>query len=200
VTFTRFALPVLPPRRWDLFAFGLLFLAMYAIDRSFGLGLGPAIAVEKGRTLHAPWRLLAYVLIQSDAWKAVGVAAAIPVGLTMVARCSGTWVAWGGALAGTLAGGLFAWWWQDVPRLGAASLLYAALGMAAVAWFRMRDELTYARRIDWIAGFGTLGLVAAALGLPLYFEQPFHVEYLAISVLGAAIVALAPRQFDSVMR
>ncbi len=200
MTFTRFALPVLPTRRWDLVALGLLFAALYALDRGLGLGLGEVLSVEKGRTLHQPWRLLGYVLVQPDAWKAVGVAASVPVGLTMVVRSCGGWTAWGGALAGTLLGGLLAWWWQDVPRLGAASLVYTALGMAAVAWFRMREELTYARRVDWIAGFGTLLLVLAALGMPLLMKQPFHPEYLATSILGGAVVALSPRHYTSVMR
>lgn len=200
MTFTNFALPMLPERRWDLMVLGLLFGGLYLLDRALSLGLGEALSVEKGHTLTQPWRLLLYVLVQPDAWKAVGVAISVPVGLTMVVRSSGTWVAWGGALAGTLAGGLLAWWWQDVPLRGASSLLYAALGMAGVAWFRMRDELTYARRVDWIAGFGTLGLVAAALALPLVLRQRFHPEYLATFAVGAAVVAFAPRHYASVMR
>ncbi len=200
MTFTRFALPVLPKRRWDLVALGGIFALLYVVDRILGLGLGDVLSVEKEHTLSQPWRLLAYVLVQPDAWKAVGVAISVPVGLTMVVRSSGGWVAWGGALGGTLLGGLLAWWWQEVPLLGAASLLYAGLGMAAVAWWRMRDELTYARRIDWIAGFATLGLVAAALALPLLMKQPFHAEYLATSILGGAVVAIAPRHYPSLLR
>ncbi len=198
VQFTRFALPALPPRRWDLLGLGLIFAALFGLDRA--LGIGEWLSVEKGRALTQPWRLLLYVLVQGDVWKAVGVAVSVPVGLNMVVRSSGGWVAWAGALAGTLVGGLLAWWWQEVPPLGASALLYTALGMAAVAWWRMRDELTYARRIDRIAGFGTLALVGAALALPLVMEQPFHAEYLATSVVGALVVGIAPRHYDSVMR
>lgn len=200
VTFTRFALPVLPSRRWDLVGLGLVFGLLYIVDRAVGLGMGEALAVEKGHTLHQPWRLLLYAVVQADAWKAVGVSVSVPVALTMVVRSSGGWVAWGGALGGTLLGGLLAWWWQDVPRLGASSLLYAGLGMAAVAWWRMRDELSFARRVDQIAGFGTLALVGAALALPLLMRQPFHAEYLATALFGGAVVALSPRHYASVMR
>ena len=200
MTFTRFALPVLPARRWDLVGLGLLFGALYVANRGLGLGLDEALAIERGHTLTQPWRLLLHALVQGDAWKAVGVAISVPVALTMVVRSSGGWVAWGGALAGTALGGLLAWWWQDVPRLGASSLLYAGLGMATVAWWRMRDELTYARRVDQIAGFGTLALVAAALALPLLMKQPFHAEYLATACFGGAVVTFAPRHYDSVMR
>jgi hypothetical protein len=200
VTFTRFALPVLPTRRWDLLILGLIFAVLFGVDRGLGLGLGEWLSVEKGHTLRQPWRLVLYVLVQADPWKAVGVAIAVPVGLNMVVRSSGGWVAWGGALGGTLIGGLLAWWWQEVPLLGASSLLYTALGMATVAWWRMRDELTYARRVDWIAGFATLGLVAAALALPLVLDQPFHAEYLATALFGGAVVAFAPRHYVTVMR
>ena len=200
MSFVNFVLPVLKPRRWDFLAFGLLFVAVDGLDRLLHLGLGPALDLDAG-SLQAPWRLLSYALIQPDPWRAAGAALAVPVGMTMAARTCGPAAAWTGILVGAVVGALGHLLLTPTPGLlGASALLYAALAMGTVAWFRVRDELSFARRVDWLAGFGTLGLVLTSLLMPIVGQEPFHPEYALAFVAGLVVTAAWPRHFESVMR
>lgn len=200
--FVSFALPLLNPRRWDAVALGILVVVVFLLDRGLGLQLADVLSVEPQLTLSEPWRLLGYALIQPNAWNVVGVAVAAPVGLTMATRTCGGLAGWVGVLGGTLLGALLAHvFGSEAGRLtGAAAMLYAALGMGAVAWFRVRDELSYGKRVDWVAGFGTLALVALALAFPLVRRMAFHPEYAVTTLFGALLMTFWPRHFESVMR
>ncbi len=200
--FVSFALPLFKPRRWDAVALGVLIVVMFLLDRGLGLQLADSLSVERGLTLSQPWRLLGYALIQPNAWNVVGVAVAVPVGLTMATRTCGSVAGWVGVVGGTLIGALLAHFFGgEAGRLtGAAALLYTSLGMGAVAWFRVRDELTYRGRVDWVVGFGTLALVALALVFPLVRQLAFRPEYAVTTVFGALLMTFWPRHWESVMR
>jgi len=159
-----------------------------------------------------PFLRFAIPLIRPIRWDVLLIAAAVPallgrpetwylalangagfaVALTMAVRCSGGWPAWL-ALAGAI--GLPAGWsaLRGAPELTPTTALYGALGMGAIAWFRVRHELTYRGRVDLMAGFATLGLVALALVAPRLLQAPFRWIHVIAFAWSAAILAVTPR-------
>ena len=195
--FLRFALPVVRPHLWDLLAVAVVILALQAADTLSGGHFAQALGLDPGLIGAEPWRLLTWPLGQPGWLAAIGNAVGLTVGLTMASRCSGRLVAWGGLLGATLLAGLWSWYDLDTGELlsGASAAMYAALGMGLVAWLRVRHELTYAKRSDWLAGFGTIGVVLLALAVPRLMEAPAQWIHAIGFSWGAALVALTPRSW-----
>ena len=193
--FLRFALPVVRPRLWDLTFAAVLILALQTADTLLGGQLAQSLGLDPSLIRTEPWRLLTWPLSQPGWLAAIGNAVGLTVGLSMASRCSGRLVAWGGLLGATLLAGLWSWYDLEAGELlsGASAAMYAALGMGLVAWLRVRHELPYATRSDWLAGFGTIGVVLLALAVPRLMEAPAQWIHAIGFTGGAALVALTPR-------
>ena len=195
--FTSFALPFFRPRRLDIAAW-LLILPLVAWLQSL-----PNSNLAEWGQLHArvaasePWRLVTYVFLHPNVPVAIGNAVGLVVGMTMVARSVGPLVAWLGVLGATILPGI----WLSLglegseSMMGASPALYGCLAMAAVAWLRIRDELTYSARRDLIAGFATWGLVAFALSVPLLLQSPVRGIHAIGFAWGALLTIVSPRHW-----
>lgn len=193
--FTTFALPLFRPRRLDIALLLVLLIcvhAMLSLAQWDGVSLAGLHADQAARQ---PWRLLSYFLVHPGWVPTVGNGVGLVVGMTMTARVAGSWTAWLGLLGGVLLPGLWLWFGLegDQSMAGSSPALYATLGMGTVAWIRMRHELTYHRRRDRMAGFGTLGLVAFALTMPLLLQSPVRGVHAVGVVWGGLLVGLSPR-------
>ena len=196
--FTRFAFPVLRPRRLDLVALAVALVVLHAVSLGAGLDATGTLGLVAGRVPEEPWRLASWVLVQQN-WLAVCAnTVGLAVGLTMAARCGGGWVAWVGLAGAVLLPGL--WAWQvlepDEVLVGASPALYAALGMGVAAWFKLRHELTYARRADVLSGLATLGLVGLVLLSRQLNETPASWIHAIGLAWGAILVLAVPRTWD----
>jgi hypothetical protein len=192
VPFVRFAFPFVRPRRWDLIAMAVVVLAGLLWSEEL-LGLDP------GKLASEPWRLGTWMLAQRGPLEAVGNAIGLAVGMTMATRCGGGWAAWTGTVGAILLPGLWSWHLLESGELlvGASPVLFGALGMGAASWFRVRHELTYGKRTDWMAGFATLGLVGVALAIPLVDESATPGVHVIGLVWGALVLGLIPRDWDA---
>ena|GEM_PF-1975160 len=195
--FTSFALPFFHPRRLDIAAW-LLVLPLIAWlqtlpDSELALWgqLRASVAAKE------PWRLVSYIFLHPNVPVAVGNAAGLVVGMTMVARSLGPLIAWLGVLGATIFPGL--WLSSGLEgsesMVGASPVLYGCLSMAAISWLRIRDELTYSDRRDLIAGFATWGLVAFALSVPLLLQSPVRGVHAIGFGWGALLAILSPRHW-----
>jgi membrane associated rhomboid family serine protease len=196
VTFTRFILPFLKPARWDLLLPLLLALASALAVLALGAEPWAARLALDGDSLAAePWRLLSYVVAHEHPVTALGNGIAVTVGMSMTARASGRWVAWAGFLGSVVLAGLYTWMLmgKDATLLGASPAVYAALGMGGTSWLKMRDEITYQRRADWMAGFGVLGVVAFALAVPRLLDNPVRWVH-AVGIAWGAALGIAGRR------
>lgn len=157
------------------------------------------LGLDPGRLRAEPWRLATWVLAQTGWLPAVGNAVGLAVGLTMAIRCCGGWTGWAGLLGAIVIPAMWSWYDLEPGELltGASTALYGALGMGLVAWFRVRHELTYARRIDWMAGFATLGLVGLALAVPVLTEAPSRWIHVIAFTWGALLLSAVPRDWDA---
>jgi len=193
--FTRFILPFAAPRLLGLFAVATLFLTVALADHLLGVDLASAWSLTPALVPSEPWRLITWCFAQAGCIQASGNAIGLGVGLCMMARCSGRKAAWIG-LAGSIV--LPALWaWQDMPPdaqlQGASTALYGALGMGIVAWRRMRHELTYTQRMDWVGGFAVLGLVAFTLVIPRLLDAPARWIHIIGFTWGFLVAVLSPR-------
>ncbi|MCP4868992.1 MAG: rhomboid family intramembrane serine protease [Proteobacteria bacterium] len=190
--FLRFAFPLVRPRRWDLVFVAVLLLAGVLWSDQL-LGLDP------GKLADEPWRVATWVLAQQGPLQAAGNGIGLAIGMTMAARCGGGWAAWTGMAGAILLPGIWSWYWMEPGELlvGASPVLYGALGMGAVSWVRVRHELTYARRKDWMAGFATLGLVALTLAIPMLADETVRGVHVIGFVWGGLVLALIPRDWDA---
>jgi len=206
VPFVAFVLPVLAPRRVPL-TVGLLLLALGMViagpgdaERATILGLSP------GALPHEPWRTLTWLFAHGSWAQAIASWAGLLAGMTMTSRAIGPRGAWGvlltaltasTGLAAALPGGLSALTW---PALGGVVPVYAVFGMGVVAWWKMREELTYRRRADWLAGFGTIGLAVTALAAPVIRHAPLRPHLFAAVLIGGLGVALMERHWEPSIR
>ena len=193
--FTSFALPLFRPLRLDIVAVLGLIVTVHAIGVSADLDLMARAGLHAEQTARQPWRLVTYAVVHPGWVPAIGNSIAVVVGMTMCARATGPGVAWLGLSGGVFLPGLWLWFGLegDQSMGGSSPAVYAALGMGAVAWNRMRHELTYHRRRDWLAGFGTLGLVALALAMPLLLQSPVRGGHAVGFTWGALLVGLSRR-------
>jgi hypothetical protein len=205
VPFVAFVVPWLKPRRVPLTA-GLLFLAgLLVLVHAAGWGTD-LLGLHRVDLPHEPWQTMTWLLLH-DTWAQVIAAwAGLMTGLTMTSRAVGRRGAWGTLLIATatatgmaaaLPGGLSRLSW---PAPGGVVPVYAAFGMGIVAWWKMRHELTYRRRADWIAGFGTIALVVIALAAPVVRGTVFRPHLLAAALIGALGVALLERHWEPAVR
>jgi len=192
VPFLRFAFPLVRPRRWDLLAVAIVLFAGVLWSDEF-LGLDP------GKLADEPWRLATWVLAQQGPLQALANGIGLAVGMTMAVRCSGGWAAWTGMAGAVLLPGIWSWYWMEPGELlvGASPVLYGALGMGAMSWTRVHQELTYARRKDWMAGFATLGLVALTLPIPFLADATARGVHVIGFVWGGLVIALTPRDWGA---
>jgi hypothetical protein len=166
--FATFALPFFAPRRWELPALAAALAFALAVD-----------ALSSG----------------SPAWlRILGLVPGVLVGATMATRTSGPLATWVGLVLGVVVAKLVpgTGWTLDA---GTTAALFAALGMGAVAWRRVRVELTYSRRVDVLCGLATLALVALALSLS-WVSGRLSWPNAAAFGLGAAILTFTPRVWD----
>ncbi len=142
--------------------------------------------------------MLSYALVHPGWVVAIGNAIGVGVGMTMASRTAGPLAAWVGIVGASLLAGLWMSLQLDgnVSIGGASPALFAALGMGSVAWRRIRHELTYGQRRDLIAGFGTIGLVAFALAMPLVLNNPAKWIHGIGLAWGLGITSLFPRHWD----
>ena len=193
--FTRFILPFASPRFLGLFVIAALFLVVSLVDSLMGQGLAASWVLEPARVAEEPWRLLTWCFAQEGWVQAAGNAVGLGVGLSMMARCSGQWAAWIGLIGSVLLPAL--WAWQDMApdaRLyGASTALYGSLGMGLVAWRKMRHELTYSQRKDWVAGFAVLVLVAFTLAIPRLLDAPARWIHIISFTWGFGVAVVFPR-------
>jgi membrane associated rhomboid family serine protease len=194
VPFVRFALPIGRPPLWDVLLLAGVLIALGLVASFVEADLVGALALEGGRVGAQPWRLLTWIVVQAD-WLGVATAAVgLTVGMTMAARRAGRRIAWGGLAGAALLPGLYAWWALEPTEVlaGASAALYCALGMGFGAWFQMRHELTYRRRVDRIAALGALGLVALALAIPRVVDAPVRWIHVIGFAWGLVLLLVAP--------
>ncbi|MEE2828497.1 MAG: rhomboid family intramembrane serine protease [Myxococcota bacterium] len=193
--FTRFILPVAQPRLWGIFGIAAVLIAFQIIDGILPNDLGSSCGLTPSALRSEPWRLITWCLVQAGWIQAAGNAVGLGVGLTMTARCSGKWPTWIGLAGAVVLPALWAWHDMDpdASLVGASTLLYGALGMGSVAWLKMRDELTYTERSDWVAGFAALLLVGFALSIPLLLEAPARWIHVIGFTWGFGVVLFFPR-------
>ena len=195
--FTTFALPFFHPRRWDI-AVWLLVLPLTAwLQSSVSVDLGEAGQLRANATTSEPWRLITYIFLHPNIPVAIGNAVGLVIGMTMTARTLGPLVAWIGVLGAAVLPGL--WLSSGLEgsesMTGASPVLYGCLAMGALAWLRIRDELTYGQRSDLMAGFATWGLVAFALAVPLLLKSPVRGVHTIGFVWGGLLAGLSPRHW-----
>jgi len=193
--FTRFILPLAAPRFLGIFVVATLFAGLALADHILESDLAASWALDPALLPAEPWRLLTWCFAQDGWMQASGNAIGLGVGLCMLARCSGRRAAWIGLLGSVLFPALWAWHdMTDGAQLkGASTALYGALGMGTVAWRKMRHELTYTQRTDWVGGFAVLGLVAFTLAIPLLQGAPARWVHIIGFTWGCAVAILAPR-------
>ena len=195
VPFTRFISPLAAQRLYGLFGVAALFLLIGLVDSLTGgqgvvqWGLRPELLETE------PWRLMTWCLAQEGSVQASANAIGLGVGLTMAARCAGQWAAWSGLIGSILLPAL--WASRDMETgatlYGASTALYGALGMGLVAWRKLRLELTYTQKQDWISGFAVLGIVAFTLAIPRLLDTPARGIHIIAFCWGAALVMFWPR-------
>jgi hypothetical protein len=193
--FTRFILPFAAPRFLGIFAIAALFAGVAIADHVLDVGLTASWALDPTLIREQPWRLLTWCFSQ-DGWvQASGNAVGLGIGLSMMARCSGQSAAWIGLLGSILLPALWAWHdMADSAELhGASTALYGALGMGIVSWRKMRHELTYTQRTDWVGGFAVLLLVGFTLAMPRILDAPARWIHIIGFTWGAGVALLAPR-------
>ena len=196
--FLRFALPVGRPLLWDVLLLAAVLVALQVIAVAAGIDLVGALALRGDRVAEQPWRLLSWVTVQAD-WLGVATAAlGLVVGMTMASRQAGRRISWAGLAGGALLPGLYAAWALEPGEVlaGASAALYAALGMGFGAWYRLRDELTYRRRVDRITAFSALGLVALALLVPRVVDAPVRWIHVIGFSWGLLLLLLAPSGWE----
>ena len=169
--FAVFGLPTFAPRRWDLLALGAVIVVALAVHG--------VLVVDPSSNLRI-----------------LGVVPGVLVGATMGTRAAGPIPAWLGLVGGVLVPGLWPGLDWDLSS-SATGALFAALGMGAIAWRRVRLELTYARRIDLLCGLATVVLVLLALGLSWAAERLIWPNAAAFA-WGGALLAFAPRAWTPV--
>lgn len=195
--FLRFALPLGRPLLWDVLLLAAVLVVLQILVAS-GVDLLAWLALEGGLVGSQPWRLLSWITVQDD-WLGVATAAlGLVVGMTMASRWAGRRFAWAGLAGAALLPGLYAWWALPSGQVlaGASAALYASLGMGFGAWYRIRHELTYARRVDRIAAFSTLGLVALALLVPRLVELPVRWIHVIGFGWGLLLLLVAPSGWE----
>jgi hypothetical protein len=209
VPFSTFALPVLAPRRWGVLALLGTLLALHGLFDLAGLGhadLAKSLGLRTDRLVLEPWRLISWVLVQPGWPQAVAGCVGLGVGMTMASRVIGPRAAWTTMVAAVVLAALGAWWLPvserglPWPLVGAIGPVYAAFGMGLVAWWRIRGELTYSRRADWLMGFATIGLVLAALAGPLALGNPIRAHHILAWAVGVVGASVTPRQWRSSIR
>lgn len=194
--FTRFVLPLSPPRLWGLFSIAALLLVVAVLNGFSDGQVASSWALEPGKVGTQPWRLLTWCLVQEGWVQAGGNAIGLGVGLTMMARCSGRIPAWTGLAGSILLPALWAWYSMEDPGaqlVGASTLLYGALGMGSGAWLKMRHELTYTQRSDWIAGLSVLVLVGFTLSIPVWLGAPARWIHVIGFSWGLGVALFYPR-------
>jgi hypothetical protein len=193
--FTRFILPFATPRLLGLAGMAFLFLVLSLIDSLSGEGFSALWVLEPSRLGEEPWRLLTWCFAQEGWVQASGNAVGLTIGLSMMARCSGQGAAWLGLSGSILLPAL--WAWHDMgpndQLYGASTALYGALGMGLVSWRKMRHELTYTQREDWVAGFAVLLLVGFTLAIPRLLDAPARWIHIISFAWGASVAVLYPR-------
>lgn len=193
--FTRFIWPLAPARLYGVFAVAALFLVVGLLDALTG-GTGSSTwGLRPDMLRNEPWRLLTWCLAQEGWLQASANAIGLGVGLTMTARCAGRAATWAGLIGSILLPAL--WASRDMvdgaTLYGASTALYGSLGMGLVAWRRVRLELTYTQKQDWLAGFAVLGLVSFTLVIPRLLDAPARGIHIIAFCWGALLVALWPR-------
>lgn len=210
--FLTFVLPFFSPRQWHALVLPILLVAVTLVRAEEGGTLEAWGAIRGGRLLTEPLAVLTYALPHTHWGFALGNGVGLAVGLTMASRTIGARAAWGGLLLGTVVAGLHLSWTlrSDMAVVGASPAVFVALGLASVAWLRMREEITYPRRVDRLAGFATLFLTSAAMATPFLLEaaqgtlsnftpeefgtfvlrriQPVHLTGLAVGALWGALL------------
>ena len=170
--FATFALPLFSPRRWEIVVLACVLALALGID-AMGAGWGTM-------------------------WRALGLIPGVAVGATMATRTGGRLATWGGLLGGVVAAGL-------VPPMGwtltasTTAALFAALGMGTAAWWRVRVELTYSRRVDLLCGLATVALVVLAVGLS-GVSGLLRWTNVASFGWGAALLLVVPRLWELPVR
>jgi hypothetical protein len=193
--FTRFILPFAAPRLPGLSAVAALFLIVALLDELSGAGHVSALALEPGKVTAEPWRMVTWCFAQEGWVQAFGNAIGLGVGLSMMARCSGRTPAWIGLIGSILLPALWAWrdMAPDAQLYGASTALYGALGMGLVAWRKMRHELTYTKRTDWVGGFAVLAIVGFTLVIPRLLDAPARWIHIIGFAWGFLVALLYPR-------
>ena len=195
--FTSFALPFFHPRRLDIAAWLLILPLVAWLQTLPNSELALWGQLRASVAASEPWRLVTYIFLHPNIPVAIGNAAGLVVGMTMVARSLGPLVAWLGVLGATILPGL--WLSSGLEgsesMVGASPVLYGCLSMAAIAWLRIRHELTYNERRDLIAGFATWVLVAFALSVPLILQSPVRGVHAIAFGWGALLATLSPRHW-----
>ena len=195
--FLRFALPIGRPLLWDVLLLAAVLVALQVVHAA-GIDLVAVLALEGGRVGQQPWRLLSWVTVQAD-WLGVATAAlGLMVGMTMASRWAGRRIVWVGLVGAALLPGLYAWWVLEPGEVlaGALAAFYASLGMGFGAWYRLCDELSYRWRVDRMAAFSALGLVALALLVPRVVEAPVRWIHVIGFGWGLLLLLLAPSGWE----
>lgn len=210
--FLTFILPFFAPRPWHALLAPLLLLLAAFMPGDFLPGEPGARGIRGGRILSEPAALWTYALVHHHWGFALGNGLGLGVGLTMASRAIGGLAAWGILLVGTALCGvhLSLTLGSHVTVAGASPAVFVALGMSTTSWLRLREEITYPRRADRLAGFGALFLTAAAMATPFLLSvaqgelasyspeefarfvlvrvQPVHITGLFVGALGAAVL------------
>jgi hypothetical protein len=174
VPFASFGLPFFAPLRWDILALAAGLVLVLGAEALFG-------TPDAGASLRV-----------------LGVTPGIMVGGTMATRVSGSVATWAGFVAGGVAAALLPGA-SIGPEGATTAALFTALGMGSMAWRRMRLELTYARRLDVLCGFATVGLVLLALALSAAGGRLVAANGAAFAV-GALVLAFSPRSWEPPVR
>jgi membrane associated rhomboid family serine protease len=198
VPFLRFALPFGRPTRWDIVVLSLIVVIAHALRVGLDIDTLRGGAFTASAIPAAPWRLVSFALVHASWGHAIGNAAGLMIAGSMASRAGGTRLAFGGVLGASLIAGLLLWWRlpSGVVFAGSSPALFAALGMGATSWFRLREELTYARRADRMAGAATIGLVLLAVAWPiLRNDVPQLIHWIGLG-WGALLAAVVPRTWE----